>query len=78
MWQTKNYSIPSPKEKAMLVEYRNGLMKILLSRKKEYIHSGSSLGPKAFYPAVAPLTQGDDKALLEEMRRVTEEIQNNY
>ena len=64
--------------KAMLVNYRNGLMEILLSRKKEYVHTGSSKGHKIFYPAVAPLTKEDDRALLEEVRRVTEEIKSKY
>jgi len=65
-------------KKAMLVGYRNGLMEILLSRKKEYVHSDYPLGNEIYYPAVAPITREDEKGLLEEIRRVTKEIKNNY
>ena len=66
------------KSKAKLVKYRNGLLEILLSRKKEYVHFDRRLGDEIYYPAVKPLTREDEKGLLEEMRRVTEEIKNKY
>ena len=64
-------------EKEILAKYRDRLKEILFSGKREYIHSGSSLDPEVIYPATAPLSKEDDKAILREIRQVTNFLNQN-
>ena len=57
-----------------LIEYRCALLDMLLSRTKEYIYFDYKKG--VIYPARATLNLDEERAILNEMRRVTTYIDN--